>query len=325
MACKRIRTIIALITCGQLVPAIAGYSAEASASVRETYPSVQMTTSLASSTFSRFGSLGGFLGMTFEAARGVASFISADYVRNLPSSVDVAPAGIRPEAASLTPKPGSTSGANVIAGDAAFGSVAVPFKRLAALGRLAPALKEMKDGASFDCPRGCSSAAVAIRNTVGEIADAPLRDKLNHINAAVNVAIRYRPDIETYNVNDNWATPSEALSRQEGDCEDYAILKMAALRAAGIDDKDMAIVVLFDQKRRFYHAVLSVSVGNRHYILDNLRNQVLADRQLPDYLPLYSIAAGKGYLHGSRIAANQKVASAVPIDGVAPGEGANLQ
>jgi predicted transglutaminase-like cysteine proteinase len=139
---------------------------------------------------------------------------------------------------------------------------------------------------------------------------------------SINHSIRYRRDIDTYKVADYWATPTETLSRQQGDCEDFVILKMAALHAEGVDLKDMAIVVLFDHKRHFYHAILSVSVGGRYFILDNMRDEVLADSRLPDYLPLFSIAGGKGYLHGSRTPASQALAANMPrLEKVAPGEG----
>lgn len=206
-------------------------------------------------------------------------------------------------------------------GNAAFGTVAIPFKRLAALKKFAPSLAEMTDGTAVDCNGGkCSEAATAIKVAFTKTTQSSIRDKLNAVNVTINHAIRYSRDIDTYKVADYWATPAETLSRQQGDCEDFAILKMAALHAEGVDLKDMSVVVLYDQKRRFYHAVLSVAVNGNRFILDNMRDEVLSDIKLPDYVPLYSIADGKGYLHGTRTGAKQ-VASAMPLEKVAPGEG----
>ena len=81
----------------------------------------------------------------------------------------------------------------------------------------------------------------------------------------------------------------------------------------------MAIVVLFDQKRHFYHAVLTVAVGERYYILDNMRDDVLPDTRLTDYLPLYSIRGKRGYLHGSRVQDAAVAANTVPLEKVTPG------
>lgn len=206
-------------------------------------------------------------------------------------------------------------------GSGAFGTVAIPFKRLAALKKFAPSLSEMTDGTAISCSAGkCSEATSAIEVAFTKTSQSSIRDKLNAVNVTINHTIRYSRDIDTYKVADYWATPAETLSRQQGDCEDFAILKMAALHAEGVDLKDMSVVVLFDQKRHFYHAVLSVAVNGNRFILDNMRDEVLPDTKLPDYVPLYSIADGKGYLHGTRTGAKQ-VASAMPLEKVAPGEG----
>jgi predicted transglutaminase-like cysteine proteinase len=207
---------------------------------------------------------------------------------------------------------------------AVFDTVTIPFKRLAALKKLAPALEEMDSGTAVKCNgKGCSPAFAAIQLVGLNTSQSSIRDKLNAVNAAVNQSIRYRTDQDAYKVTDRWSTPRETLSQQQGDCEDFAILKMAALRAEGIDPDQMSIVVLFDQKRHFYHAVLSVEAGGKFFILDNMRNQVLLDTQLPDYMPLYSIKGGKGFLHGSR-RKDQKVAMATPLEKIAPGEGVNF-
>ncbi|MFA1622695.1 hypothetical protein ACDY96_07635 [Rhizobium mongolense] len=67
--------------------------------------------------------------------------------------------------------------------------------------------------------------------------------------------------------------------------------------------------------------MLSVAVDGNYFILDNMRDRVLPDSRLPDYQPLFSIARGKGYLHGLR-AGNKQVAPRMPLEKVAPGEGA---
>lgn len=231
------------------------------------------------------------------------------------TEVAIKPADLSPSRRLGDPAPSNT---------AVFDTVAIPFKRLAALKKLAPALEEMDNGTAVKCNgKGCSPAFAAIQLVGVNTSQSSLRDKLNAVNAAVNQSIRYRTDQDAYNVADRWSTPRETLSLQQGDCEDFAILKMAALRAEGVDPEQMAIVVLFDQKRHFYHAVLSVEAGGKFFILDNMRNQVLLDTQLPDYMPLYSIKGGKGFLHGSR-RKDQNLAMTTPLEKIAPGEGANF-
>ncbi|NLS20054.1 hypothetical protein HGP16_26305 [Rhizobium sp. P40RR-XXII] len=211
---------------------------------------------------------------------------------------------------------------NAPLGDSVFGTVAIPFKHLAALNNFAGPLAEIRSGKSLDCTAGaCNAAESALATAEAKIAGASMRDKINTINYTVNHAVRYASDMDTYHMTDHWAKPSEALLHQQGDCEDYAILKMAALYKAGVDLDHMTLVVLFDQQRHFYHAVLSVSVNGNNLILDNMRDEVLSDKRLAEYLPLYSIVAGRGYLHGSRDPHAQAVATAVPLAKVVPGEG----
>lgn len=248
------------------------------------------------------------------------TIVSMD-VAALTQSFEPAPAGLTRENTASVNSTVQPLVAAAPTDSAVFGSVAIPFKRLAALKRLAPSLSEMNDGTAIACGAGkCSDAVVAIKAAFTRTSQASIRDKMNAVNTTINHTIGYRRDIDTYKVADYWATPGETLARQQGDCEDFAILKMAALHAEGIDLKDMAVVVLFDQRRHFYHAILSVSVNGNRFILDNMRDEVLPDTRLPDYMPLYSIAGGKGYIHGSRVGGSQ-MASAMPIEKVAPGEG----
>jgi predicted transglutaminase-like cysteine proteinase len=216
-----------------------------------------------------------------------------------------------------------TKGTSPTVSKAVFGTVAFPLKRLGALKKFAPSFSQIKDGSEWNCAAGkCNAAALSIKASYSRVTQASLRDKLNDINATVNGSIRYSRDADTYQTTDNWAKPSETLKRQTGDCEDFAILKMAALYASGVSLEDMAIVVLYDQKRRFYHAVLSVTAGEKYFILDNMRNAVLTDDQLTDYVPLYSILNGRGYFHGMPVSrSKQMAANVLPFEKVAPGEG----
>lgn len=199
-----------------------------------------------------------------------------------------------------------------------FDSVAVPFKRLSALTRLASTYREIETLSLRCSSTGCLTTTSPETIEASTTGSSP-RDRLNLVNAAINRSIQYRQDMEIYGVVDRWATPSETLSSMQGDCEDFAILKMAALHSYGFDLQDMSLVVIFDQKRRFYHAVLSVAVAGRNYILDNLTDQIRLDSQLPDYVPLYSVRNGKGFLHGSRD--KSKTIAAVSLSDIAPGEG----
>lgn len=200
----------------------------------------------------------------------------------------------------------------------AFDSIALPFKRLAALKRF-EMIADFSSDPSISCdPGGCVSGQQ--QHGSRELRKQSIRDRINLVNVAVNRSIQYRRDIDTYGVMDRWAGPGETLARRQGDCEDFAILKMAALQSYGVDRDAMSLVVVFDQKRRFYHAVLAVEVEGRNYILDNLSDQVRLDSQLPDYVALYSIRDGKGFIHGAR-SKSKAIAATASLSDIAPGEG----
>lgn len=203
-----------------------------------------------------------------------------------------------------------------------FDSVSFSMKKLGALAKFAPSLDQIRKGTAFACTGSkCSGAIGTISNTVERNSSASLRDKLNIVNSVVNKSIRYQRDYDIYKVADRWAKPSETMALGKGDCEDFAILKMAALQAMGVPADSMGLVVVYDQRRSVYHAVLAVAAENRYFILDNVRNAVLADRQLPDYMPLYSIVNGRGFFHGIKVNASRQVAKLRSFEMIAPGEG----
>ncbi|WP_363228932.1 transglutaminase-like cysteine peptidase [Mesorhizobium sp.] len=198
-----------------------------------------------------------------------------------------------------------------------FGSVALSMRNFPVAAHWAPVYK-----AIVACTAG---SACDRKNAVfGEIVDIAtkkgFREKLSFINSSINRLIAYKSDMAVYGELDHWATPSEVLEHRAGDCEDYAILKMAALLRAGIPAQSMSLVVLQDRRRKFFHAVVSVSTGSGNFILDSLSNLVLVDTQLPDYVPLYSFSTDRAWIHGSKSGA-QVADVAGGLTTVAPGEG----
>jgi len=95
--------------------------------------------------------------------------------------------------------------------------------------------------------------------------------------------VAYRTDEDNHGRLDYWSTPNETLSRSSGDCEDYAILKMALLARLGVPMTAMEIVVVKDTSRRLFHAVLSVALEGRSMILDNMTDAVETDTEKRSY------------------------------------------
>ncbi len=117
------------------------------------------------------------------------------------------------------------------------------------------------------------------------------------INYMVNRVLAYRDDARVWKTGEYWASPSEALEKRAGDCEDYAILKYALLRDLGVQDEDMRIVVLMDEAAGQHHAVLSVRHDGQWLILDNRFSRIRFERDLPNYKPLYSVNASGQWSH----------------------------
>lgn len=134
---------------------------------------------------------------------------------------------------------------------------------------------------------------------------ASLRDegiiaKLEAVNGYVNARVRYVDDRIQFGVADRWLPASETLARGRGDCEDFALAKRAMLRAAGVPDKDLYLVVLKDLSRRADHAVLVVRAAGRFLVLDNGTDRIVDSSDVQDYRPMLSFTAGHTYTHGYR-------------------------
>ena len=85
--------------------------------------------------------------------------------------------------------------------------------------------------------------------------------RIGHINRAVNFAIR----ADESAAPNTWAAPLEAIAAGAGDCRQYAVIKYAALRAAGIAAANVRLIILASKSSVEGHAVVAVRrKGPRH-------------------------------------------------------------
>jgi predicted transglutaminase-like cysteine proteinase len=126
------------------------------------------------------------------------------------------------------------------------------------------------------------------------------RARIEAVNAYVNSRVAFIDDSRQFGVADRWSPAAETLARGRGDCEDYALAKMAMLRRAGVADKDLYFVVLKDLARRADHAVLVVRSEGRFLVLDNGTDRLLDSADLRDYRPILTFSAGQRFTHGYR-------------------------
>ena len=143
------------------------------------------------------------------------------------------------------------------------------------------------------CP---SSRVESWRRQIESVRSRDPMTQLQEINRFVNNIVPYTTDSANYGVSDYWASPLEFL-RRAGDCEDYSIAKYVSLLELGFRDDQMRIVVVMDVLRNLPHAVLSVRINDRNYILDSLVDVVLEDRQMTQYEPQYSVNRTSRWAH----------------------------
>jgi predicted transglutaminase-like cysteine proteinase len=236
------------------------------------------------------------------------------------SSLAVEPARDRITTASIpaTTAPVGTAVSRAIRQDRPlFGAHRIRFGKIKSGVRISGLIrKAAASGASAICVERCARLAARL-----ELVGADFPAQLRHVSASVNALVTYRTDQQNHGRLDQWSTPNETIARASGDCEDYAILKMAILAHLGVPVNAMEIVVVKDTRRRLFHAVLSVALNNRTVILDNMTDAVEADTEKSDYAPLFSLSGTANYVFGYKGGKQNLTASLGNIASIAPGAG----
>ena len=103
-------------------------------------------------------------------------------------------------------------------------------------------------------------------------------------------------DLENYGLDDYWASPKQFF-HNDGDCEDFAIIKMMSLKQLGFDAAKMRVVVVQDTNQRIAHAVMSIDNGSDILILDNQVQEVMSHRNIFHYVPVFSVNEENWWMH----------------------------
>jgi predicted transglutaminase-like cysteine proteinase len=151
--------------------------------------------------------------------------------------------------------------------------------------------KQALDLCRTDATR-CSPAARDFIAIVDNAKTLTGKARLGQINRAVNLAIRYVDDLTAHGFVDVWSSPFATLAKRSGDCEDYAIVKFAALLEAGVAAEDVRMLIVRNAARNEDHAVVSVRHEGQWLILDNRSLLMLADTEHARYTPLLVLHAG---------------------------------
>jgi predicted transglutaminase-like cysteine proteinase len=131
--------------------------------------------------------------------------------------------------------------------------------------------------------------------------DSDVEQRLAAVNHYVNARVHFEEDIDQYGRSDVWSAANDTLRRGRGDCEDYAIAKLQMLRAEGIADRNLYLVIVRDLITRADHATLVVRAAGHMYVLDNGTDRLLDSDEIRDYRPVLTFASTGTWTHGYRL------------------------
>ena len=138
------------------------------------------------------------------------------------------------------------------------------------------------------------------------------RARAGILNRAIDLAISPVSDQTQWGVPDHWSDPLETLHSNSGDCEDYAIVKYAALLAAGVSKDAVKIVVLRNRLPNEDHAVVAVRVDNQWLILDNRTLTLVRDMDVRRAIPEF-VLDDEGVSRFVWSSRNWKVSEPLPV------------
>ncbi|MFW0776893.1 MAG: transglutaminase-like cysteine peptidase [Rickettsiales bacterium] len=126
------------------------------------------------------------------------------------------------------------------------------------------------------------------RKLIESVRNQPLRKQLKAINNWANKH-PYIIDQLNWGLEDYWETPYEFMT-VNGDCEDYAIAKYYSLRALGVPEEDLRIIIVQDfNLGGIIHAILGVYDDGELLILDNQIKQIRPAMSIYHYRPIYGV------------------------------------
>jgi predicted transglutaminase-like cysteine proteinase len=138
----------------------------------------------------------------------------------------------------------------------------------------------------------CPAQARELKKLVDQGSNRDGLARVGLINRAVDLAITPTSDEAQWGVSDRWSAPFETLTSHRGDCEDYAILKYAALLAAGLPRDDVKIVILRKVFPDEDHAVAAARVDGAWLILDDSKLALVRDTDMVGALPRFVLDDG---------------------------------
>ena len=125
------------------------------------------------------------------------------------------------------------------------------------------------------------------RELLEDLKGLPPQVQLARLNKSINRMVSYVDDDKVFGQVDYWASPGEVL-KGKGDCEDYATIKFWSLLELGFRNDQLRLAVVRDTRRRLMHAVVTVEIEGRTYVLDSLFDHPVEQQHILKYEPIFS-------------------------------------
>ncbi|MBW0144025.1 transglutaminase-like cysteine peptidase [Sphingomicrobium clamense] len=139
------------------------------------------------------------------------------------------------------------------------------------------------------------ASSARLDRLVSPVAGLDERRQIAFVQSIVGELIAYRRDDILWGRSDHWASAKETLARRAGDCEDIALLKLAALSSLGVPRDRLALIVGTDSVRGD-HAIAAVRSGGQWLMLDD---DGIVRRDAPKrFKPIYTLVGQTAFLHG---------------------------
>lgn len=157
--------------------------------------------------------------------------------------------------------------------------------------------KDMLDNLNTEYSAESYRRGLAINKLLVSLKNQDIQKQLREVNRFFN-QFEYQEDHIHWGEKDYWATPSEFLGTQKGDCEDFVIAKYFALRTLGVPDERLYLTYVKALKQNVAHMVLSYfpTPTSIPQILDNYNPVILSASKRKDLLPVYSFNAKSLFL-----------------------------
>lgn len=134
------------------------------------------------------------------------------------------------------------------------------------------------------------------RRLIDDLQGLPKSEQLTRLTRSLNRMVPYTEDPAAFGKKDHWATPVEFF-QNGGDCEDYAIIKFLSLLELGFSNDQLRVAIVKDKRRRLMHAVTTVALDDKVFILDNLNDHPVQHQYVLKYVPIYSVNLDTQWAH----------------------------